>query len=61
VFEAPESAAAAIVAVWSILAVTGMGRRPSDWFDRLCFFFSLLWVLWCLFGLDFVVQVPWLW
>jgi hypothetical protein len=55
---APEGVAAAIVAVWSILALIGAGRRPSDWFDRFCFLFGLLWVLWY-FGRDLMILLPW--
>jgi hypothetical protein len=58
--EAPAGAAAAVVAVWLILGLTGAGRKPSDWFDCFCFLFGLLWVLWCLLGHDFMVQIPWL-
>jgi hypothetical protein len=58
--EAPTGAAAAVVAVWLILALTGAGRRPSDWFDRLCFLVGLAWVLWCLVGHDSMLTVPWL-
>jgi hypothetical protein len=45
VADAPAAAAAATVAVWLVLALTGAGQRPSDWFDRFCFFFGLLWLL----------------
>jgi len=55
--EAPSGAAAAIVAVWLILALTGAGQRPSGWFDSFCFFFGPLWVLWFL-GRDFMLLVP---
>jgi hypothetical protein len=57
--EAPEGASAAIVAVWSVLALTGAGRRPSDWFDRICFLLGLLWVLWFLGG-DYTILLHWL-
>lgn len=60
VVEAPESASTAIVAVWLILACTGAGRGPSDWFDRLCFLFGLLWVAWYLGG-DFILLLPGTW
>src|SRR5262249_3323479 len=60
VYEVPAGAAASIGAVWLILASTGAGRRPSDWFDRFCFLFGLSWVLWCLVGHDFMVRIPWL-
>jgi hypothetical protein len=43
--DAAVAAAAATVAVWLVLALTGVGRRPADWFDRFCLLFGLLWVL----------------
>jgi hypothetical protein len=46
--------AAAIVGAWLILALTGAGRKPLDWFDRFSFLFSLFWVLWYL-GRDFLL------
>ena len=55
---APEGAAAAIVAVWSILALTRVGRWPSDWFERFCVLFGLLWVVWYI-ARDFVLHLPW--
>ena len=52
-------AASAIIAAWLILALTGAGRRPSDWFDRFCFVFGQVWILWCL-GSDFMwlIRLP---
>jgi hypothetical protein len=58
--DAPAAAAAAIIAVWLILALTGAGRRPADWFDRFCLLFGLLWVLWYL-GRDLMLRTPWFW
>ncbi len=58
VLEAPEGAAAAIVAVWSILALARAGRGPSDWLERFCLLFGLSWVLWC-FGRDFMQLFRW--
>jgi hypothetical protein len=60
VADAPEGATAAIVAVWLILAFTGAGRRPSDWFDRVCFLFGLLWIAWYLGG-DSILTLHWTW
>jgi hypothetical protein len=54
--DAPAATAAATVAVWLILALNGVGRRPADWFDRFCLLFGLLWVL-CYVGRDLM----WLW
>ena len=55
---APEGAAAAIVAVWSILALTRVGRWPSDWFERFCVLFGPLWVVRYI-ARDFVLHLPW--
>jgi hypothetical protein len=55
--EAPAGAAAAIAAVWLILALTGAGQRPSGWFETFCFYFGPLWVLWFL-GRDFMLLIP---
>ena len=60
VSDAPAAAAAATVAAWLILALTGVGRRPSDWFDRFCLLFGLLWVFFYV-GRDLVLNPPWLW
>jgi hypothetical protein len=60
VIEAPEAAAAAIFAAWSILALTGSGRRPSDWLDRVGFLFGLIWVLWYVVGRDLTLHLRWL-
>jgi hypothetical protein len=56
---APVGAAAGIAAVWLSLALTGTGRRPSDWLDRVCLFFGLLSIVWCL-GLDYIRMSMWL-
>ncbi len=58
--DAPAAAAAATIAVWLTLALTGVGRKPADWFDRLCLLFGLLWVLWYL-GRDLMLITPSLW
>jgi hypothetical protein len=59
VLEAPGVAAAVIIAVWSILALTRAGRGPSDyWFERFCLLFGLFWVLWY-FGRDFMLLSRW--
>jgi hypothetical protein len=58
VLEAPGGAAAAIVAVWSILALARAGRGPSDWSERFCLLFGLFWVLWY-FGRDFMLLFRW--
>jgi hypothetical protein len=54
VYSAPAAAACSVGAAWWMLVLTGAGRRPSDWFDRLGFHFGLLWVLWYL-GADFML------
>lgn len=56
--DAPGAAAAAILAVWSILALTGAGRWPSGWFDRACLLFGLSWILWY-FVRDFMLLFRW--
>jgi hypothetical protein len=45
---APDASGASVVAVWLILAITGAGRRSSDWFDRLCCSAGLIWISWAL-------------
>ena len=42
----PHVAAAAIVAAWSILALSGVGRRPSSWPEILCLILGLCWIAW---------------
>jgi hypothetical protein len=59
--DAPAATATAIVAVWLILALARAGRRPSDWFDRFCLLFGLLWVLWYSLGRDLVLLTRSLW
>ena len=58
---APSATATAIVAVWLILALARAGRTPSDWFDRFCLLFGLLWVLWYSLGRDLVLLSRALW
>jgi hypothetical protein len=54
VYSAPAGAASSVVAVWSMLVLTGAGRRSSDWFARLGFLFGLIWIFWYL-GSDFIL------
>jgi hypothetical protein len=42
---APDSSAAAVLAAWSLLAMSGLGTRPSNWFERLCGLVGLTWIL----------------
>ena len=42
---APE-VSGAIVAVWVVLALTGAGRKPSNWLEILRLIFGVLWVVW---------------
>ncbi|OJW18956.1 MAG: hypothetical protein BGO49_18110 [Planctomycetales bacterium 71-10] len=48
VSEGAEGIVAAIVAAWTILALSGKGRRPAPWFDLLGFLLGLGWILWLL-------------
>lgn len=52
---APDASAAAIVAAWALLSLSGMGLRPANWFDRLC---ALVGGAWILMG---VLVVPLIW
>jgi hypothetical protein len=54
VYSAPAGVACAVAVGWSMLALTGAGRKPSDWFGRLGFLFGLLWILWYL-GSNFML------
>ena len=47
-YEMPAAASAAIVAVRTILALTGEGREPTGWLDRACFPAGLAWIGWYL-------------
>ena len=59
--EIPQVPAAAIVAVWSILALTGIGRKPSSWPEFSCLIFGSCWVVWHLGGrLVLSLDIPWL-
>jgi len=57
VADLPAAVAAATVAIWLILALTGARQRLSDWFDRFCFLFGLFWVLRYL-GRDLILVLP---
>jgi hypothetical protein len=58
VYSAPAGATSSVVAVWSMLVLTGAGRRPSDWFGHLGFLFGLLWVLWYV-GKELMLLTSW--
>jgi hypothetical protein len=59
---APDASAAAILVAWSLLALTGQGTRPSNWFERLCVAVGLVWVVLGLLVVPAVwyAPVPWL-
>jgi hypothetical protein len=58
---APVAAGAAVVAVWTILAFTGIGRRPSNWLDRLGCVVGWTWiVLGILVSIVWIVPISWL-
>ncbi|QDV34111.1 hypothetical protein [Tautonia plasticadhaerens] len=43
---APTGLGVAVASSWAILAVSGAGRRPSDWFEGLCLIFGLACIVW---------------
>ena len=51
---APTASAAAVVAVWTILALTGAGRNPTNWFERLGCLVGWIWI-----ALAFLIMVVW--
>lgn len=55
--EAPVTMAAAILAVWSILAIIRAGRRPAGVLEVLNVVFATLCLLWGLLG-DLIYHVP---
>jgi hypothetical protein len=58
---APAATSAAVAAVWTVLALTGAGRRPSNWLERLGCVVGGTWVvLGILSLLVYYVQIPWL-
>jgi hypothetical protein len=58
--EIPGIPAAAIVAVWSTLVLTGVGRKPSGWLEFSYLIFGSCWILWALGGnLVYLINIPW--
>jgi hypothetical protein len=56
---AVECSAVAVTTAWLILALTGVGRRVSSGFERLCLGFGLLWIL--AYVARYVLEIaPWL-
>jgi len=51
---APTAAAAAVVAAWTVLALTGAGRKPSNWFERLGCSVGWIWI-----AVAFLAMVVW--
>lgn len=42
---APDASAASVLAVWILFMLTGTGRRPSNWFERLGCAVGWTWIL----------------
>jgi hypothetical protein len=58
---APDASAASVVAVWTILALTGTGRRPSNWLERLGCVMGWMWIVMGLLSLIvWIAPIPWL-
>jgi hypothetical protein len=56
---APDASAASVVAVWTILALTGTGRRPSNWFERLGCLVGWTWIVMGFLSLIiWIVSIP---
>jgi hypothetical protein len=57
---APDAFAASVVAVWTILALTGTGRWPSNWFERLGCLVGWTWiVISILTSIVWIGPIPW--
>jgi hypothetical protein len=57
---APDASGAAVIGVWTILALTGAGRPPANWFEWLGCLAGLIWIiLGFLSLLIWVVSIPW--
>ncbi len=57
---APDASAASVVAVWTILALTRTGRRPSNWFERLGCIVGGTWIVMAFLSLlIWIVSIPW--
>jgi hypothetical protein len=57
----PDACAAAVVAVWTMLALTRRGRRSSNWLERLGCVVGLIWILMGFVSLlVWIVPIPWL-
>ena len=60
-YRSADACAPAIIAVWFVLALSGVGRKPSNWFELLGCIFGLLWVLWYLVNYILLfLELPWL-
>lgn len=58
---APDTAAAAVVVAWTVLALTGAGRRPSNWLEQLGCHLGATWILLGILTLlVYFVPIPWL-
>lgn len=58
--EAPGNMAAAIIAVWSLLALTRVGRRPAGSLEMVNFCFAVFCLFWGFLGV-LMAEVPWSW
>ena len=57
---APDASAASILTAWTILALTGAGRRPSTWSERLGCLMGGAWILLGFLSLViWFVPIPW--
>ncbi len=58
---APDSCASAVAAGWVILAITGVGRRPSNWLGQLGCLAGWMWIVIGLLSLIvYIAAIPWL-
>jgi hypothetical protein len=57
---APDASAASVLAVWTTLALTGTGRRPSNWLERLGCIMGWAWIVMGFLSLIiWIVSIPW--
>ena len=57
---APDASAASVIAAWTTLALTGTGRRPSNWFERLGCAMGWMWIVMGFLSLIiWIVSIRW--
>lgn len=57
---APDASAVAVVTAWTILALTRLGRWPTNWFERLGCLFGWTWIVMGVLSLlIWIVSIPW--